>query len=599
MADPCNGIIRTEDRGLRWRQVLPARPNFLPTTTLTDEENPRVNFVAFSPSMPNVAYALGGSNNIYKSTDDGTTWRKAADTPGPLPWIAVDAHSPDTLYGGVYGPPGGGGAVLKSSDSGGSWNVVLREPVFGVGFGSSGLAATVFAAGRNGVFKSADGGASWRRTLDANTHSVEAAPSDPRVVYAGTTDGIFKSIDSGESWQRHNRGMEYLNVGPLTVHSRDPNTVLAASNINLWTRYGGPFPDSVRGEGIYKTTDGGLSWTRKGHDVVDRDIVEVAVDPNNPNVVYAGTGCSRGIFRSEDEGATWTVLASGTAPSGTGQSWNIAHYTMRIVLAADSTLWLTGQFGMGWSSDGGKTWQTFGEQRRHFHGIAVSPHDPKLVLVGTAARETDVIAAYYPGYYPGAHILRSADGGKTWQDVGRGFPIGADTSIEEFVFDPFDPKVVYVATSSHHRTLEESTTTLGIYKSTDAGATWMPANTGLSNKDVHSLVASRTTPGLLYAGTHAGVFRSTDGGGTWTPAGQFRFPTTVWSLLLDPVDPRSLYAGTNAGLFRSPDGGDTWRRLDSMPAANVFSLAMDKGGNALYAVVAAKSSGGIFKGVKK
>jgi len=588
MADPCKGIIKTEDGGLYWKQVHPVRARFLPTAALTDEENPRVLAVAFSPSLPSVAYAVvGRGDTIFKSTDDGDTWQRVANTGAEFDWLVVDPGSSDTLYGAN---PGDGGGVWKITDGGQTWRKVLRVPTFVVDFGHSDLADVVFAAGAEGIFKSADGGASWRRTLDTPAHSVQVAPSDPRIVYAGTTEGVFKSVDGGGRWQRHSDGMEYPNVGPLTVHPMDPNTVLAASNINLWTRYGGPFPDSVRGEGIYKTTDGGLSWARKGHEVIDLDIVEVAVDPSNPDVVYAGTGCSRGIYRSEDGGASWTILSSGTGP-GTAYSWNIAHYTMRIVTAADS-VWLTGQDGMGWSPDGGQTWQQPFVEQRHFHGIAISPHDPKLIFVGTVANEPEGTT-----YYPGAHILRSTDGGDTWEDVETGFPSGADTAVEDFVFDPFNPKVVYVATSSHHRTLE-SATTLGVYKSTDGGETWMPVNTGLSNMNVHSIVASPATPGLLYAGTRGGVYRSTDGGDTWAPVGRFSLPLPVWSLLLDPAEPRSLYAGTGAGLFWSPDGGETWQRLDSVPVANVFSLAMDNGGNVLYAVVAAGIFGGIFKGVK-
>jgi photosystem II stability/assembly factor-like uncharacterized protein len=104
--------------------------------------------------------------------------------------------------------------------------------------------------------------------------------------------------------------------------------------------------------------------------------------------------------------------------------------------------------------------------------------------------------------------LRSTDGGLSWQEVGSGFPNGADTSIHSFAFDPRDSNVVYVTTSSHEIGLPPTSTTVGIYKSTDGGETWTSANNGLVTLEVDSIVVSPTTSGLLYAGTERGVFRS-------------------------------------------------------------------------------------------
>lgn len=541
-----------------------------------------ITAVAFSPSMPNLAYGADENGEILKSTDSGDTWQAVSRVDSIPHSLAVDPHSPHTLYVGTAT------GVSKSTNGGRDWQQMLTVgEVFSLSI-TAGAPDSVFAATSEGVFKSSDGGATWRRTLELKTHSVEVAPSDARVVYAGTPEGVFKSGDGGETWRPHATGMEYLNVGPLAVHPRDPNTVIAGSNINLWTRYGGPFPASTEGEGIYKTTDGGLSWVRKGKgEFIDVDVIEVAVNPNNPNVVYAGTRASRGMYRSEDGGDSWTIL-----PKSPGEiahyPWGIAHYTMRIATVGDSILWLTGASGMTWSPDRGQTWeQPLDMQSRHFHGIGISPHDPWSIFVGTVAR--DPIGTTY---YPGARILHSPDGG-SWQEVGAGFPSGADTAIEDFAFDPFNTSVVYVATSSHHRLVPEPLSiTLGIYKSADGGQTWTPANTGLADKNVHSIVASPAQAGLLYAGTTTGVFRSTDGSTTWTHIG---LSNHVHRLLVDPAEPDSLYAGTDSGLFWSFNGGDTWQRLDSVPAKPIISLTMDARGRVLYVAV---NTVGVFKSVK-
>ncbi len=562
--------------GVQWKSVYPP---------VVPAEDPTIHMFApaFSPSMPSVAYVAHKQGNILKSTDGGDTWQAVSriESEGRIASIAVDPRRPDTVYVGA------GVTVFKSTDGGGEWQPVLAQGTDGApsDFAISPASSdVVFAATPGGLFKTSDGGATWRRTLDHKAHSVQVAPSDSRVVYAGTPEGVFKSSDGGETWVPHTTGMDYINVGPLAVHPTDPNTVIAGSNINLWTRYGGPFPASTQGEGIYKTTDGGISWVRKGNEFIDVDVIEVAVDPDNPDVVYVGTRCSRGLYRSVDGGTSWAVRAT--------DHQHTTHYTMRLAVTMDSVLWLTSSYGMDWSSDGGQTLQaTLDKQRRHFHGIAISPHDPRLMFVGTVSQGFDPLQVQAT-YYPGARILRSTDGGRTWLEVGEGFPSGADTAIEDFAFDPFDPEVIYASTSTHHRITGVLSDTLGIYKSSDGGQTWTPANTGLADKNVHSIVASPVKEGLLYAGTTTGVFRSTDGGGTWVYIG---LSEHVHRLLIDPAEPSFLYAGTDNGLFWSFNGGDTWQRLESVPAKPVTGLAMDAQGRVLYAAV---NTVGVFKGVK-
>ena len=583
VSDAHLGIIKTEDGGLQWKRVYPHPAIVLSTEVeIPPGEVPHLPALAFSPSLPSVAYAGGEQGNILKSTDGGDNWQTvAAAGSGEIRWLAVDPRDSDTLYAG-----GKGQGLFKSTDGGQSWEQVL-ETNFTLDLSIAPEAPDLlFAASPGaGVFKSTDGGATWRLKLDIRAHSVQVAPSDPDVVYAGTSEGVFKSVDGGETWLPHSEGMEYLNVGRLTVHPADPNTVLAGSTVCLWESYGDPCPASTQGEGVYRTTDGGLSWAKNMGGFVDTDAVAVAVDPNNSNLVYVSTLCSRGLYQSEDGGASWAVLRSPT-----GQEFGpMAHYGMRLAVTADSVLWLTAEEGFAGSADGGQTWeQPLGGQKRHIHGIGVSPHDPNLIFVGTAG---GIEAKVRTTLFPGARILRSTDGGRSWEEVGSGFPSGADSNIHDIIFDPFDPKVVYVATTRH-----EATITVGIYKSTDGGETWMPANNGLAedlgSMDVHEIVASPATRGLLYAGTRAGVYRSSDGGGTWVSTG---FREEVRSLLIDPVEPHFLYAGTDFGLFWSADGGDTWQRLESVPAEPVTSLAIDARGNALYAAV---NGVGIFKEVK-
>ncbi|MFQ5872821.1 MAG: WD40/YVTN/BNR-like repeat-containing protein, partial [Dehalococcoidia bacterium] len=371
---------------------------------------------------------------------------------------------------------------------------------------------------------------------------------------------------------------------PLTVHPVDPDVALAGSNIWEWTFHYDPFPSSTSGEGIYKTVDGGGSWSKATQGFIDVDVVALAVDPNDPNVVYVGMECSRGIFRTDDGGASWVFISGGPE----GGSSDIAHYTMRLATDSNSNVYLTGRFGFTRSDDRGRSWIPM-LVRRHFHGVGISPHDPRIIFVGTSPRQdpTETNA------YLGGRILRSRDGGLSWQEERTGFPDGADTSIHDFAFDAIDPNVIYVTTSSHEIGLPRTSATVGIYKSTDGGETWTSANNGLTTLEVDSIVASPTITGLFYAGTERGVFRSSDAGDSWSPTSLTR---AVRSLLIDPTNTDTIFAGTEVGLFWSPDGGATWERLDSVPAKSVTGLATDSQGRLLYAAV---NDVGIFKGMRK
>lgn len=568
-------IAKTSDGGNQWTRE----------TEMYEAGSP-VFAVSISPSQPDIVYAGDARGNLIKSTDTGSTWAvlsqvgTVTEKAGGIGSLAVDPNTPDTVYAGARE------GVYKSTDGGKAWRKVFPQD----GGHLEVIEVTVAPAERKlllvatpkGVFRSTDGGEGWEQTLDRHAHSVQVAAADSQVAYAGTKDGVYRSDDGGVTWTGYSTGIQYRDIGPLTIHPHDPDIVLVGSNIWEWTFHRDPFPSSTHGEGIYKTMDGGLSWVKKTGGFVDVDVVAVAIDPNDPNVAYVGMECSRGIFRSQDGGASWVFLSGGPEKAP-----DIAHYTMRLATDANSKVYMTGRFGIIQSSDRGQTWAPM-LVRRHFHGVGISPHDSRLVFAGTSPKQDPTETTEYSG----GRILRSKDGGLSWQEVGTGFPSGADTSIHGFAFDRSDPDVVYVFTSSHEIGLPRTPETVGVYKSSDGGDTRASANKGLTTLEVATIVASPTTSGILYAGTEHGVFHSSDGGDNWTPT---KLNKPVHSLVIDPMDGDTIFAGTEVGLFWSSDGGASWQRIESVPARPVPSLAMDPQGRVLLAAV---NEVGIFKGVR-
>ncbi len=571
IGDVYGDIIRTTDGGKGWERVRIGGEPVFPLYAL-----------AFSPSRPNLVYAGDYEGKVLKSTNRGSTWNVIAQLPTPgIGSLAVDSFNPDTVYAA------GRDGVYKSIDGGKTWNNILSGPeVVEVALAPTN-AKRVVAATVQGVYLSTDGGNNWELTLKRHSHSVQISQTNPLVVYAGTNNGVYRSNDGGRNWLYLNNGIQFLDIGPLTIHPKDSDIVLIANNIWQWTYHYDPFPASTEGEGIYKTIDGGNTWKKSTAGFVDLDIIALAIDPNNTNVVYAGTEASRGLYRSNNGGASWVLILGGPQPD----SFDIAHYTMRLATDKNSNVFMTGRFGITESTNQGETWIPM-LVRRHFHGIGISPHNSLLIFTGTSPAPADT-AHSQSDLFPGGRILRSSDGGLHWSEVGEGFPSGAPTSVHDFAFDPVDPNVVYVSTSSHETHGERTATTIGIYKSTDSGLTWMAVNNGLTNLNVDAIRASPKTSGLLYASTESGVFRSSDGGNTWLRT-DLALPTE--SLLVDPVVPATIFAGTERGLYWSPDGGSTWQRVDSIPEKSVTDIATDPKGKLLFVVV---NDVGIFKGERR
>ena len=280
-----------------------------------------------------------------------------------------------------------------------------------------------------GVWKTTDGGTNWTPLFDdqvvQSIGSLAIARSDPNVIWAGTGEGkirshisvgqgVYRSLDAGKTWQL--MGLEKTGRIPRTViHPQDPNTVLVCA---LGHAYG-PQPE----RGVYRTTDGGTTWTRVLHVDENTGCSDLAMDPKNPRVLFAGMwqldiktwgrvsgGPGSGLFVSRDGGTTWRRLTGHGLPTKPVGKVAVAIspsnpervYTM--IETGDGIPW-NGQatdVGQLWrSDDGGENWTLINRDRNamgraHYYSrMAVAPDDPD---------ET---------YYLTASFAKSIDGGAT------------------------------------------------------------------------------------------------------------------------------------------------------------------------------------------
>lgn len=412
------GVFKSTNSGQSWFMVLPPQN----TNSPGDPENV-FTAVAFAPSNPDIVY-VANAFAFYRSADEGLTWTRLSGANGapygppgvrsgvPIE-ITVDPDDPDVVFVNNYG-----GGVFKSSDGAATWrvlgkgytganlykvaasaqvrNVVLvngRSGPFrsvnsgsdwsGVAFGevagpAEWQAAVIHPANTNillvadehlgKIFASTNGGLAWASvfshplvnpSLPSGRHGAKElvfAPSDPQILYAGFTAadfffepdalgfpasfGVYKSADGGLTWTGKNDGIPATNRNVLA---------LAVSATNASVVFAG-----LRGGGVFKTTDGADAWTDTTANLPTRDIFALAVAPADANIIYAGTR-TNGVWKSVNGGASWELVLdaqlAGGPPNKLILSIAIHPQTNSIVFVADHSS------GVYRTTNAGATWQ--------------------------------------------------------------------------------------------------------------------------------------------------------------------------------------------------------------------------------------------------
>lgn len=374
------------------------------------------------------------------------------------------------------------------------------------------------------------------------------------------------------------RGPPGADVDALAVDPTDPDVVYAGT-----------------GHGIFKTTDGGDSWVPVSRGLGNRDVQAIAIHPQLHSVLYAGTAFGGRVFKSTNGGRTWRASDVGLA----GAPGNAQISALVIDPATPTTVYAASfRGGVFKSVDRGRSWKAM--NRGLEKGVVALAIDPRDTATLFAVAEPDVDAGGR-GLYG---ILKTVDGGRSWTAVHR-----VHANIFEIAVDPRTPRTVHAVGSGHFKSVDggdtwtmtaaghfraslaidpESSETLyagtthGVLRSTDGGETWEEVAT--IHESWVGCDAVAVAPGVVYASwTDRGVLRSTDGGDTWEEASWGLVGRAVISLAVDARD--VVYAGTRDRAFVSTDGGTSWRSFSRGLADGewLHSLALDRAGRTLYA----------------
>ncbi len=482
-----DGVFRSTDAGQTW-----ANRN-------GGTDLPTVSRIVIDPANPSRIYALAEFNGLFRTTDGGASW--AAINSGMTTNQVTDlALSGTTLYVSTSAK-----GVFKSTNSGTNWTALFPDSEYN-NFHSVAVHPaqpnTVFAGTYNGqVQRSTDGGAHWQAFECFPDYyriitSLVVNRQNSQKIYAGGEGGFAVSTDGGEHWNRANTGLAGADVWALLIDDQDPLTWYAGT----------------RQDGLWRTTDGGLTWALIGGDFATKTILAIA-KVRNSNAVYASFA-DAGLYKTTDRGNTWVPLGED----------KLGNYVYHVAPSPVNSQLYAFHNGVFVSSDGGTTWtsKSTGLPSYPFGLMAFDPVDPQIM---------------YVGYYEQG-MFKTTNGGDTWSEVGS-FNM---KRIRSICVDPWDARVVYAGTDGY------------LFRSTDKGATWSTSAPGLQGASLYSLAVGpgKTVFGGSWEGT---LFATRDRGETWSEF-RPRLPNSapVWALACNGVDGTFLAGTKGAGLFAGQYG---------------------------------------------
>jgi photosystem II stability/assembly factor-like uncharacterized protein len=457
-------------------------------------------------------YLGTASGNVFISHNGGTSWTFASRPVSYVHGLKVNpfgAHEVWVAAGNWLGDPCG---LFKSvnpdltawtsiGQSGDEWcsaNITFAPEAWGETF-----SGTVFLPNWGVGYKTSDGGDTWYSFgPEGWIHSFALHPTDSDIIYiaeGGWGEGVYKTTDGGATWRVVKQGLTAIVPEQMQIVPDQPDIVYALS----------------LGK-VYRGAQGGAIWER----LPISGVVSILLDPTTPTRIYAGA--AEGVYISENNGQTWPTFAQITKP----------------VEYADCGLWV--------------------------NELSPVPEQPGTLLAG-------VRHSGWTSSCVNAHgsIYRSTNYGEDWYRIDLGQEI---SQVNDLAYDPTSPTVVYAATG-------EMGKGGGLLKSTDGGETWQPIGVGEVSYAFDVEVEPGTHRVFAWTGPWEGLFVSNDGGASWAHAGS---SLTSWNgaqILFVPGSLPVFYIAAGGGpegpgLYHSTDGAQSWQRAaGELGHVPVYSLA--------------------------
>ena len=510
---------------LRWRNIGPFRGG-------------RVTAVAGIAAQPLVYYMGATGGGVWKTEDAGVTWTNVSDGffhTGSVGAVAVSPSNPNIVYVGM-----GEGCLRGNLSSG------------------------------DGVYKSLDAGRTWTHVGLADSSQIgrlQIHPTNPDIVYVAaighpygpnTERGVFRTKDGGRTWQKVLFVNDRTGAADIAMDPTNPQVLYATA----WQVLRTPWDISSTGPGggIYKSTDGGDTWTKLSAGLPPGNLgkIGVAVSPANPQRAWATVEADAkgGIYRSDDAGRTWQLLNDDF--NMTSRQYYYGHI-FADPLDANTVYTFCAKYFYK-STDGGRTYSEVQTPHSDYHDLWIDPKDPKRMVNGSDG---------------GASV--TFNGGRTWSSMDN----QPTAQFYAVITDRGTPYRVYGS--------QQDNTTVSIASRTSgAGITqtdWHPVGGGESGY----LAPTPSNPPVVYGGSYFGLMTRYDertgesqnvtvwpdyNGGRTAAEVKYRFQWT-YPIIVSPHDGNTIYTGAQV-VFRSTTGGRSWETIS--PDLTRNDLAKQKGG---------------------
>jgi photosystem II stability/assembly factor-like uncharacterized protein len=360
------------------------------------------------------------------------------------------------------------------------------------------------------------------------TRAVAGVPAQPNVFYIGAVDGgVWKTDDAGRTWQPVFDDQPTQSIGAIAVAPSDPNVVYVGSGEGLHR------PDLSVGDGIYRSADGGRTWSHLGLRE-GQQIPDLAVDPKNPDRLFAavlghpyGASAERGIYRSLDGGKAWQKVLGKDDETG-GSAVAIDPSRPNVVYAA--------------------LWQD-----------RLGPWEDKNQFQGT-----------------GGGLFKSMDGGETWARLGKGLP--DNTTQVNFSIAASRPERLMAVVGTNEPGNYSSAAGLGVFRSDDGGESWERITADprpalrIGGGDLPIIRIDPTNPDVVYS-MGLVTMRSVDGGKTWTPLRGAPGGDDYQNLWVSPANSNILALVSDQGAVISVNAGKTWSSWLNQPTAQLYHVS--------------------------
>jgi photosystem II stability/assembly factor-like uncharacterized protein len=467
-------------------------------------------------------------------------WQVLGPDGGDARSLAYDAHNPDHVLLGTST-----GQMFASNDAGRTWSRLARlgddyvldhiaiDPQDSNRIYVSAWSVSSQQVGE--IFRTRDGGRNWDNLPAMHGNSIRALAmykGNSKVLVAGALNGVFRTNDGGDTWERLSpaNSSDIKNIESIAVDPKDPNTVYAGTWHLAW-----------------KTSDGGANWQHINKGMIDdSDVFSVIVDHDNPSVVFA-SACS-GIYKSETAGNLFAKIQGIPFSARRTRVLKQDPTNENIVYAGTTE-------GLWKSTDLGKVWKRVSNPEVVVNDVLIDPRDSNRVLLATDR----------------SGVMASTDGASNWTTSNKGY---AHRYVSAILTDNKDASTLYVGVVNDREYG-------GVFYSHDAGQHWLQKAAGLGGKDVFAL--KQAPSGMLVAGTNHGVFSLEHNASEWHPmnvvvvehtvktAGKgkgSRKAATTTTLTKSQLESRvndlelgsgRWMAATTTGIYSSTDQGKTWK----------------------------------------